>query len=60
MNSHASSDITVFQTISQFENSDLETPDELADYELTPSTFSQPSPSTFSKTPFQPIYSQTH
>ena len=59
MNSDANSDITVFHTVSQFENSDLETPDEFADSELSPSTFSQPSPSTFSKPPLQPIYSQT-
>ena len=60
MNSDTNSDITVFQTISQFENSDLETPDEFADSEPSPSTYSQTSPSTFSKPPFQTIHSQTH
>ena len=49
--SDANSDITVFHTISKFDNSDLETPDEFAD--------SEPSPSTFSQPPFQPIHSQT-
>ena len=59
MESDANSDITVFHTISQFEHSDLETPDEFADSEPSSSTFSQPSPSTFLKHPFQPIHSQT-
>ena len=40
MNSDTNSDITVFQTTSQFENSDLETPDEFADSEPCPSTYS--------------------
>ena len=52
MGSDANSDITVFHTISQFENSDLETPDEFAN--------SEPSPSTFSQPPFRPIHSQAH
>ena len=56
-NSDANSDITVFHTISHFENSDLETPDEFADSESSPPTFSQHSPSTFSKPFFQPIHS---
>ena len=59
IHSDANSDITVFHTISQFEQSDLETPDEFADSELSPSKFSQPSPSTFSKPLFQPIHFQT-
>ena len=50
MDSDADSDITVFHTISQFDNSDLETPDEFA--------YSEPSPSTFSQPPFRPIHSQ--
>ena len=50
MYSDANSDITVFHTVSQFDNSDLETPDEFAN--------SEPSPSTFSEQPFQPIHSQ--
>ena len=50
MDSDANSDITVFHTISQFDNSDLETPDEFAN--------SEPSPSTFSQPPFHPIHSQ--
>ena len=56
---YMNSDITVFHTISQFEHSDLETPDEFADSETSSSTFSEPSPSTFFKPPFQPIHSQT-
>ena len=59
MDSDANSDVTFFHTISQFENSDLETPDEFAYSEPSPSIFSQTSPSTFSKPPFQPIHSQT-
>ena len=58
MDSDASSDITVFHTISKFDNLDLETPDEFADSEPSPSIFSQPSPSTFSQPPFRPIHSQ--
>ena len=66
MDSYANSDITVFQTTSQFDNSDLETPDEFAGSEpspstfshSSPSTFSQPSHSTFSQPPFRPIHSQ--
>ena len=50
MDSDANSDITVFHTISQFDNSDLETPDEFAN--------SEPSPSTISQPPFRPIHSQ--
>ena len=51
MDSDANSDITVFNTISQFNNSDIETPDEFAT--------SEPSPSTFSQPPFRPIHSQS-
>ena len=60
MNSDTNPDVTVFQAISQFANSDRETPDEFADSEPSPSTNSQTSPSTFSKPPFRPIQSQTH
>ena len=58
MNSNTNSDITVFQTISQFKNSDLETPDEFADSEPSPSTHTQTNSSTFSNPPFQPIQPQ--
>ena len=51
MDSDANSDITFFNTISQFNNSDLETPDEFAN--------SEPSPLTFSQPPFRPIHSQS-
>ena len=50
MDSDANSVITVFHTISEFDNSDLETPDDFAN--------SEPSPSTFSQPPFRPIHSQ--
>ena len=50
MDSDANSHITVLHTISQFDNSDLETPGKLAN--------SEPSPSTFSQPPFQSIHSQ--
>ena len=42
MDSDANSDITIFHTISQFNNSDIETPDKFANSEPCPSTFSQP------------------
>ena len=58
MDSDDNSDITVFQPMSQFDNSDLVTRDEFAESEPSPSTFSQPSPSTFSQPPFRPIHSQ--
>ena len=58
MNSDTNSDIIVFQTISQFNNSDVETPDEFADSEPSPSTHTQTNSSTFSKTPFRPIQPQ--
>ena len=50
MDSYNTSTNTVFHTISQFNNSDIETPDDFAD--------SEPSPSTFSQPPFQPLYTQ--
>ena len=58
MNSDTNSDLTVFQTISQFNNSDIETPDEFADSEPSPSTHTHTTSSIFSKTPFQPIQPQ--
>ena len=51
MDSDANSDITDFNTISQFNNSDIETRDEFA--------YSEPSPSPFSQPPFRPIHSQS-
>ena len=50
MNSDNTSTNTVFVTISQFNNSDFESPDDFAD--------SQPSSSTLSQHPFQPIHIQ--
>ena len=50
MESDTNSNTTVHNTISQFNNSDIETPDEFANPE--------PSPSTFSQNPFQHIHSQ--
>ena len=55
MNSDTNSDISVFHTISQFNNSDVETPDGFADSEPSPSTHTQTNSSVFSETPFQPI-----
>ena len=51
MDSDANSDITVFNTISLFNNSDIETRDEFA--------YSEPSPSPFSQPPFRIIHSQS-
>ena len=51
MDSDANSYITIFNTISQFKNSEIETPAEFAN--------SEPSPSTFSQPPFRPIHSQS-
>ena len=50
MDSDTNSKIKVFHTIPQLKNSDLETPDEFDN--------SEPSPSTFSQPPFQPIHYQ--
>ena len=55
MNSDTNSDISVFDTISQFNNSDVENPDEFADSEPSPSTHIQANSSAFSKPPFRPI-----
>ena len=57
MNSDTISDITIFTTISQFNNSDIETPDEFADSEPSLSTHTPTSSTTFSKSPFRPIQS---
>ena len=53
--SDTNSDASVFRTISQFNNSDLGTPDEFANSEPSPSIYSQTNPSTFSQPPFRPI-----
>ena len=55
MNSDTNSDISIFHTISQFNNSNVETPDEFADSEPSSSTHTQTNSSVFSKSPFQPI-----
>ena len=60
MNSDTNSDITVFQTISQFSYSDIETPVEFADSEPSPSTYTQTNSSFFSKPPFHPVQPQHH
>ena len=54
-NLETNSDISVFHTISQFNNSDIETPDEFANSEPSPSTHTQTNPSIFSQPPFQPV-----
>ena len=45
---------TIFHTVSQINNSDVETPDEFQNSEPSPSTFSQPLPSTPHPTPDEP------
>ena len=55
MNSDTNSDISVFHTISQFNKSDVETPEEFADSEPSPSTHTQTNSSAFSQPPFRPI-----
>ena len=59
LNSDTNSDITIYTTISQFNNSDIETPDEFADSEPSPSTHTPTSSTTFSKPPFHPIQSHS-
>ena len=53
------SDTTIYTTISQFNNSDIETSDEFADSEPSPSTHTLTSSITFSKPPFRPIQSHS-
>ena len=55
MNSDTNSDISVFYSISQLNNPNIETPDEFADSEPSPSNNFQTNSSIFSKPPFQPI-----
>ena len=55
MNSDTNSDISFLYSISQLNNSNLETPDEFADSEPSPSNNFQTNSSVFSKSPFQPI-----
>ena len=59
MNSDTNSDITIYTTISQLNKSDIETPDEFADSEPSPSTDTQTSSTAFSKPPFRPIQPQS-
>ena len=54
-NSDTNSDISVLYTISQLNNPNIETPDEFADCEPSPSNYTQSNSSVFSKPPFQPI-----
>ena len=55
MNSDTNSHISVLYSISQLNNPDIETPDEFADSEPSPSNDFQTNPSVFSKPCFQPI-----
>ena len=55
MNSETNSDISVLYSISQLNNPNIETPDEFADSEPTPSNNFQTNSSVFSKPLFQPI-----
>ena len=59
MNSDTNSDITIYTIISQFNNSDIETPDKFADSEPSPSTHTPTSSTTFSKPLFRPIQSHS-
>ena len=54
MNSDTNSDISVLNSISQLNNPNIETPDEFADSEPSPSNNFQTNSSVFSKPPFQP------
>ena len=54
-NSDTNSDISVLYSIPQFNNPKVETPDEFADSEPSPSNNNQTNSSVFSKPPFQPI-----
>ena len=54
-NSDTNSDISVLYSISQLNNPNIETPDEFADSESSPSNNFQTNSSVFSKPPFQPI-----
>ena len=54
-NPNTKSDISVFHAISQFDNSNVETPDEFADSKPSPSTHTQTNSSVFSRPHFQPI-----
>ena len=54
-NSDTNSDISVFHTISQFNNANVETPDEFADSKPSPSSHTQTYSSVFPKPPFQPL-----
>ena len=55
-NSDTYSDISVLHSISQFKNSNVETPDEFADYEPSPSTYTQTTPRFFQT----PLFNQSH
>ena len=55
MNSDTNSDISVLYSISQLNNPNIETPDEFADSEPSPSKNFQTNSSVFSKPPFRPI-----
>ena len=55
MNSDTNSDISVLYSTSQLNNPNIETPDEFADSEPSPSNNFQTNSSVFSKPPFQPI-----
>ena len=55
MNSDTNSNISVLYSVSQLNNPNIETPDEFADSEPSPSNNFQTNSSVFSKPPFQPI-----
>ena len=55
--SDTNSDISVFHTVSQFNNANVETSDEFAESEPSPSTHTHTNSSVFSQPLFQPIQS---
>ena len=55
MNSDTNSHISVLYSISQLNNPNIETPDEFADSEPSPSNNFHTNPLNFSQPPFQPI-----
>ena len=55
MNSDTNSHISVLYSTSQLNNPNIETPDEFADSEPSPSNNFHTNPSIFSQPPFQPM-----
>ena len=60
MNSDTNSHISVLYSTSQLNNPNIETPDEFADSEPSPSNNFHTNPSIFSQPPFQPMIPCSH